>query len=294
MSGKLIIMAGLAVAFGATSYVGGNYYLESQTRALTEARMNELDANRPVVKSVELAKVVVATSEIQFGQTIDDSMLKVVDWPQDAFPEGAFTATSEVINDGNRRALKPIFPGEPIITAKITGENGRAGLAGIIGEGMRAVTVPVNTVNGVAGFIQPGDRVDILITKNDEESDGITSEVLMEYVKILSVDQNAGSRTKTAQVAKSVTIETDGNGAKKIAWGLSVGSLSLTLRGAGDSASNKSSWSNFFSFEQEKPKRTSIKVVAGNDVKEYNVAIEGAQKPKKEDQPLKKVNNNNN
>ena len=290
MSGKLIIMAGLAVAFGATSYVGGNYYLESQTQALTEARINELDANRPVVEAVELAKVVVATSEIKFGEAINSSNIKVVDWPQDAFPEGAFTATSEVISDGNRRVLTTIFPGEPIITAKITGENGRAGLSGIIAEGMRAVTVPVNTVNGVGGFIQPGDRVDILLTKNDNEDDSISSTTLMEYVKILSVDQNAGSRNETAQVASSVTIETDANGAKKIAWGLNVGTLSLTLRGAGDAETAKASDSNgdsLFTFEAEKPTRTSIKVVSGDNIKEYNVAIEGAKKPENQ-------NNNNN
>lgn len=283
-------MAGLAVAFGATSYVGGNYYLESQTQALTEARINELDANRPVVEAVELAKVVVATSEIKFGEAINSSNIKVVDWPQDAFPEGAFTATSEVISDGNRRVLTTIFPGEPIITAKLTGENGRAGLAGIIAEGMRAVTVPVNTVNGVGGFIQPGDRVDILLTKNDNEDDSISSTTLMEYVKILSVDQNAGSRNETAQVASSVTIETDANGAKKIAWGLNVGTLSLTLRGAGDAETAKASDSDgnsLFTFEEEKPTRTSIKVVSGDSIKEYNVAIEGAKQPENQ-------NNNNN
>ncbi len=290
MSGKLIIMAGLAVAFGATSYVGGNYYLESQTQALTEARINELDANRPVVEAVELAKVVVATSEIKFGEAISASNIKVVDWPKDAFPEGAFTATSDVISDGNRRVLTTIFPGEPIITAKITGENGRAGLSGVITEGMRAVTVPVNTVNGVAGFVQPGDRVDILLTKNNSENNGTSSTTIMEYVKILSVDQNAGSRNETAQLASSVTIETDTRGTEKIAWALNVGTLSLTLRAAGDakvSKTNDNKQDSLFSFQEEKPTRTSIKVVSGNNVKEYNVAIEGAQKPENQ-------NNNNN
>lgn len=290
MSGKLIIMAGLAVAFGATSYVGGNYYLESQTQALTEARINELDANRPVVEAVELAKVVVAKSEIKFGEAISASNIKVVDWPKDAFPQGAFTATSEVISDGNRRVLTTIFPGEPIITAKITGENGRAGLSGVITEGMRAVTVPVNTVNGVAGFVQPGDRVDILLTKNDNENNGTSSTTIMEYVKILSVDQNAGSRNETAQLASSVTIETDTKGTEKIAWALNVGTLSLTLRAAGDAKVSKTKSNDndsLFSFDEEKPTRTSIKVVSGNNVKEYNVAIEGAQKPENQ-------NNNNN
>lgn len=267
-------MAGLAVAFGATSYVGGNYYLESQARALSEARINELETNRPVVQEVELAKVVVASKELQFGEVIDESMLKVVDWPQDAFPEGAFTATSEVISDGNRRVLTPIFPGEPIITAKLTGENGRAGLSGIITEGMRAVTVPVDMVNGVAGFIQPGDRVDILITKNSSDSNETSSEILMEYVKILSVDQNAGARNQTAQLANSVTIETDAKGAQKVAWGLNVGTLSLTLRGAGDSAAIKKDDGGLLSFESSAPKRTSVRVVAGEKVQEFNVAVE--------------------
>lgn len=270
MSGKLFIMAGLAVAFGATSYVGGNYYLDNQERAL-EQRLSEIDANRPVVEAVELAKVVVATQELKFGEVIDDSMLKVVDWPQDAFPDGAFTATSDIIMDGNRRVLTPIFPGEPIITAKITGENGRAGLAGVIQHGMRAVTIPVNTVNGVGGFVQPGDRVDILLIRGDETA---KTEVMMENVKILSVDQNAGSRNETAQVADSVTIETDTKGAKKIARGLNTGSLSLVLRSAGDVASSETE-NSLFSLENDQPKTTSIKVVAGDSIQQYEVTVEG-------------------
>lgn len=270
MSGKLFIMAGLAVAFGATSYVGGNYYLDNQERAL-EQRLSEIDANRPVVEAVELAKVVVATQELKFGEVIDDSMLKVVDWPQDAFPDGAFTATSDIIMDGNRRVLTPIFPGEPIITAKITGENGRAGLAGVIQHGMRAVTIPVNTVNGVGGFVQPGDRVDILLIRGDETA---KTEVMMENVKILSVDQNAGSRNETAQVADSVTIETDTKGAKKIARGLNTGSLSLVLRSAGDVASSETE-NSLFSLEDDQPKTTSVKVVAGDSIQQYEVTVEG-------------------
>lgn len=286
LSGKLLIMAGLAVTFGATSYVGGNYYLESQTNARTQARISALDANRPVIKQINFAKVVVATEEIKFGTEIDNSMVKVIDWPQEAFPEGAFTAKSEVINDSNRRALTTIYPGEPILAAKITGENGRAGLAGIIAPGKRAVTIPVNTVNGVAGFIQPGDHVDIIITKDGRGDEGTTSTVLMGNIKILSVDQNAGSRNETAQVADSVTIETDTKGAKKIALGLNTGTLSLTLRGAGDIANDDSSvdFTNITNFGEQKPTTTSIKVVAGSEVTKYEVAVEGA----------KKDNNNNN
>lgn len=278
VSGKIIIMAGLAVAFGTTSYVGGNYYLESQTQARTKAALNELETNRPVVEQVELAKVIVAKSEIRFGEEITKSNVNIVDWPQEAFPEGAFTAISELTKDGSRRALATIFPGEPIITAKLTGKNGRAGLAGIIADGMRAVTIPVNTVNGVGGFIQPGDRVDVLLTKDDGDQ-GTQSEILMNNVKILTVDQNVGGRLEAAQIADSVTVETNTLGARKIAQGLNSGTLSLILRGAGDEFVNVETTENEnsdFLGLTEKPKTKSIRVVNRGQVTEYEVKIEGS------------------
>lgn len=273
-------MAGLAVAFGATSYVGGNYYLESQTQARTKAVIDELENNRPVVKQVDLAKVVVATTEIRFGDEITASNIEVVDWPQDAFPKGAFTALSEMTKNGERRALSTIFPGEPIISAKLTGEDGRAGLAGIIKEGFRAVTIPVNAVNGVGGFVQPGDRVDILLTSDDRDT-GTKTEVLMHNVKVLSIDQTAGGRLETAQLASSVTVETDTKGATKIASGLSIGSLSLILRAAGDTniseeTNEDGSLASGF-LTPEAPKTTSIKVVNRGEVTEYEVNVEGTQ-----------------
>ena len=278
MSGKIIIMAGLAVAFGTTSYVGGNYYLESQTQARTKAALNELETNRPVIEQVDLAKVIVAKSEIRFGEEITKSNVSIVDWPQEAFPEGAFTAVSELTKDGSRRALATIFPGEPIITAKLTGKNGRAGLAGIIADGMRAVTIPVNTVNGVGGFIQPGDRVDVLLTK-DSADQGTQSEILMNNVKVLTVDQNVGGRLEAAQIADSVTVETNTLGARKIAQGLNSGTLSLILRGAGDefvNAEPTENENNDLLGLNEKPKTKSIRVVNRGEVTEYEVKIEGS------------------
>ena len=279
-------MAGLAVTFGATSYVAGTHYLESQT----QARLNELENNRPVIQEIELAKVVVATRELKFGETITEDALKQVDWPKDAFPEGAFAAVSEVVLEGNRRVITGILPGEPILAIKITGENGRAGLAGIIADGMRAVTIPVNTVNGVGGFVQPGDRVDLVLTKEDNESGDPTAKIMMENVKVLSVDQVAGARTKTAKVAKSVTLETDTKGAKRIALALNEGRISLLLRSAGDVSSvqedeEEDGGKGFLSFfEEEEPKTKSIKVVEGRSVTSYTVAIEERRKD----------NNNNN
>lgn len=281
MSGKLFIMAGLALTFGATSYVGGNYYLESQTQARTQARIDELENNRPVVKQVEFAKLVVAAEEMEFGEVISGDMLKVIDWPQDSFPEGGFSTIEDVTKGIERRAMTTIFPGEPIMPAKISGANGRSGLAGIIEHGMRAVTIPVNQVAGVAGFIKPGDRVDVVHTYINDNTDESVADVILQNVRVLSVDQEAGSRNETAKIANSVTLETNSRGARTIAKALNNGDLSLFLRGFGDDAKSvENKDDSFFSFEGDEPKTTSIKVVAGRQITNFTVEIERPENPK--------------
>jgi len=230
MSGKLIIMGGLALAFGATSYYAGNEYLDSQT----QARLSAFENNRPVKKKVELKTIVVAKARLKFGQTLDDTMLKEIPWPADHKLDGSFAEVSDLVGENARRVVSSIEPGEPILAIKLTGENGRAGLAGIIAEGMRAVTIPVNMVDGVGGFVQPGDRVDIVFTHQDQETEKSSARIIMSNIKVLSVDQQANQRSEAAQIAKSVTLETDTKGAQKLALARNVGTMSLLLRSAGD------------------------------------------------------------
>ena len=259
-------------------------YLDAQTRA----RLDEIDSKRPVESAIELGTVIVASSQLKFGTTLTGDMLKETKWPVDALPEGAFTSMDELLGDGTRRVIDAMEPGEPVLLAKVTGENGRAGLAGIITEGMRAVTIPVDTVNGVGGFVQPGDRVDIVLTREDAEEEGSVAKIIMENVKVLSVDQETDARSETARVAKSVTLEADTEGAQRLALANNVGRLSLLLRGVGDEqAANAGSLSssdldrkkrqsdgfNLFSFAGEKT-TTSIKVVQGRETVTVTVPIE--------------------
>ncbi|MCB1449126.1 MAG: Flp pilus assembly protein CpaB [Nitratireductor sp.] len=229
MNTKILIMAGLAVTFGATSYFAGNKWLDSQA----QARLSEIESERNM-QSVEMSTVVVATDQLRFGEKLTEEKLKEVPWPKEAVPEGGFTKISEVMKDGERKAIKTIEAGEPLLAVKLTGENGRAGLAGIIADGMRAVTIPVDMVNGVGGFVMPGDRVDIVLTKKDREDGEQVAKIIMENVKVLSIDQDADTRGDAPKVAKSVTLETDSGGAQKLALANSVGRISLLLRGAGD------------------------------------------------------------
>ncbi len=230
MSGKLAIMAGLAIVFGTTSYYAGNQYLENQT----QARIDQLGSGQP---AIQLSSIVVASEPLRFGEDVTEDKLRLVSWPSDALPEGAYTSIEDAIGNGERKAIKSIEPNEPVLTVKLTGEDGRAGLAGIIAEGMRAVTIPVDQVKGVGGFVMPGDRVDIVFTQRDRASGENTARIIMEKIKVLSVDQQAESRADAPMVAKTVTLETDTEGAKRLALASEIGRLSLLLRGAGDEES---------------------------------------------------------
>jgi pilus assembly protein CpaB len=289
---KVFIMAGLAVAFGAVSYLAGNSWLESQAQARLDAIKSE---KQP---AMEMATVVVASVQVRFGQRLTPENLKEVPWPADAVPQGAFRKVGEITDKGERKAIKTIEPNEPVLAVKITGENGRAGLAGIISEGMRAVTIPVDLVNGVGGFVMPGDRVDIVLTRRDEENGTQEAKIIMENVKVLSIDQDADRTDESARVAKSVTLETDAPGAQKLALANSVGRLSLLLRSAGDEdkagtgtlsaqdfddaqaakpAAGKED-DGLFGFLNAKPKKqfTTISVVKREEVIQHTVPATGA------------------
>lgn len=294
MSTKLAIMAGLAVTFGATSYFAGNQYLDSQAKA----RLNQIE-NGNALNAASLTPIVVTTAPLKFGEPISAETLKIVPWPREALPEGTYSTIEAALGNGERKAIKSIEANEPLMALKLTGEDGRAGLAGLIADGMRAVTIGVDTVKGVGGFVQPGDRVDIVFTQRDRKSGEQTANIIMENVKVLSVDQQADSRSDGAKVAKSVTLETDATGAQRLALSRDVGKLSLILRGAGDTASNGISalsltggsseegegvegeeqdgddgFLSFLTPKEEVAKRTSIKVVRGEDVKVQTVPIQ--------------------
>ncbi len=293
-------MAGLAITFGATSYYAGNEYLDSQA----QARLDQIESGN-ALSAASLTSVVVATRSLKFGETILADDLKLVPWPKDSMPEGTFNTVEAALGNGERKVIKSIEANEPLLAQKVTGQDGRAGLAGIISEGMRAVTIPVDTVRGVGGFVQPGDRVDIVFAQRDRKSGEQTAKIIMEAVKVLSVDQQAESRTESAKVAQTVTLETDTDGAQRLALASEVGNLSLLLRGAGDEASIDSSVISFsgasmlgndgegaddaekqpdggadkggiLSFltpKQEEAKETTIKVVRGEEVKEQIVPV---------------------
>jgi pilus assembly protein CpaB len=176
-------------------------------------------------------QVLVANDTLGFGVPIGAKDVRQVDWPAQSSPDGAFANFAELTKNGRRITLSPFVRDEPIIASKVSAPDQRASLSTVIEKGKRAVTVAVDDVRGVAGFIFPGDFVDVALTRTDNSAGPQSfSEVILQHVKVLAIDQMAGQRQEHPTVAKAVTVEVDPEQALRILLAANVGKLSLILR----------------------------------------------------------------
>ncbi len=173
-------------------------------------------------------RIVVAAVPMGFGTELSELNLAEVPWAAATLPEGAYATKAEMLKEGRRVVLTPIAKSEPVLSNKITGSGQRASLAALLDPGMRAVTIRVDDVRGVAGFVRPGDRVDVLLTQNINGN--AVADVLLTNVKILAVDQVANERQENPTVARAVTAEVNTEQAQKLVLAQGIGSLSLVLR----------------------------------------------------------------
>jgi pilus assembly protein CpaB len=198
-------------------------------------RMKSLEAQNKA-KPISTRTVVVAAKPLRFGMELTAQQLREVAWPEESLPNGAFSKITDLTGNGRRVVLTAIEPNEPVLSYKVTGSGQRATLSALIRDGLKAVTVRVNDVEGVAGFVLPGDRVDIQLTRQIDKN-AATTEVVLQNARVLAIDQIADERSDKPTVAKAVTLEVDTLGAQKLSLAASVGSLSLMLRKAGDANS---------------------------------------------------------
>jgi pilus assembly protein CpaB len=222
------IMIAVAAVFGLMAVFVAQAWLNRQA----EARMKSLEA-QSLRKTVAAQTLVVAAKPLRFGNELIDTALREVPWPEGALPRGGFKTIQELLTGGRRVVLGAIEPNEAVLASKITGAGQRATLSAIIGDGMKAVTIRVNDVDGVAGFVLPGDRVDILMTRQLEKTSAM-NDVVLQNARVLAVDQVADDRTDKPSIAKAVTVEVDITGAQRLSLASQVGSLSLALRKAGE------------------------------------------------------------
>ena len=128
--------------------------------------------------------VVVAATDLDVGAEITREDLRVVEWPQSSVPQQAFNDPKEIVGRG---VLMPIIQNEPVLGLKLASKEAGAGLPPAIPPGLRAVSVRVNEVIGVAGYVLPGTRVDVLATVNpSEKREEITSKVILTNVQVLT------------------------------------------------------------------------------------------------------------
>lgn len=186
----------------------------------------ETQARRPVS-----GKVVVASAPIAFGTPLAVTNLREVDWPGATPLEGTFPSVAELTKDGRRLALTPFQRNEPVLAGRITAPNQRATLSTQIEQGMRAVSVRVDEVRGVAGFVLPGDRVDLILTRGETGTlEAAYADILLQNAKVLAIDQVAGERQDKPTIARAVTLELTVDQAQKVVLAQGVGRLSLVLR----------------------------------------------------------------
>ena len=228
MRKSTIVMIAFAVMFGLLAV----FVAQSWLNSAAEQRMRSLEANNK--KPVVTRTIVVAAKPLRFGNEVTADSLREVSWPEGSLTGVTFAKISDVIGNGKRVALSAIEPDEPVLRNKITGPGQRATLSAMIRDGLKAVTIRVNDVDGVGGFVLPGDHVDVSLTRQIDKGNA-TSEVVLQNVRVLGIDQMADERLEKPAVVKAVTLEVDTTGAQKLSLAASVGSLSLMLRKAGES-----------------------------------------------------------
>ena len=172
--------------------------------------------------------VVVAADTLAFGSKIDPVKLKIVEWPADSVPAGSFRTIAAVQAD--RTIAVPLTAGEPLLLTKLSGAGGRTSISTKIPADMRAATVRVTDVTGTGGFILPGERVDILVTRTPTMTEPAYTDVLAQNVRVLAVNQDANEAKDKPEVVQSVTVAVTPIQAQKLALAGIVGTLSLTLR----------------------------------------------------------------
>ena len=180
----------------------------------------------------EMTTLVVAAVKLQFGDEITAEKLKTVPWPKDETvrPAGSFETIADVIGNQRRVAIRAMNINDPLTQEKLSGFGYRATLSQVVPPDMRAVTIRINEITGVAGFVLPGDRVDVLHAYQAPGDTHIKSTLIMRDVRVLAIDQIADETTQGALLANAATLEVTQEQAQKLSLAAKVGSMDLVLR----------------------------------------------------------------
>jgi pilus assembly protein CpaB len=172
-------------------------------------------------------QVIVAADDLQVGTKVDEHDIKIITIPASDLPPGAPRRRSDVVGHG---VIIPISKGEFILANKLAGENAGSGLPALIPPGMRAVSVRVNDVVSVAGYVTPGTRVDVLLTGTPGGGDQQTTTVLQNVAVIAAGHTLERSSTGEAVTSPVITLLVSPDDAQKVTLAQSEGHIQLSLR----------------------------------------------------------------
>ena len=234
------------------------------------------------VKPVDTEHIVVAASALPLGTRVDASNLKLIPWPSGQPVAGTFNSIDQA---ANRALITPVAANEMILDSKLAPKEAGAGLPAVIPQGMRAMSVAVNDVVGVAGFVTPGTKVDVLVTgklvgQNHTEDDTITRTIL-ENISVLAAGQKIEQdREGKPQTVPVITLLVSPEDAARLAMASTQGKIQLALRNTVDSKRVEPPSvleANLFSGVSQQaapaPKKTIVKAAAPPPASPYTIEV---------------------
>lgn len=220
MRSRALLLLGLALVFG-----GLAAFMVSRLVTQEDAPPGQADSSAPGTA------VVVVGTDIPQGEALSEEMLRVVRLPEDASPESAFPDIETALQNSPVIAMTALTEGEVLLPNRLSTGMRSRGITDRIPEGHRAIAIPVNAVRGVAGFVLPGTRVDILHTTSvGRRDDEPVTRTLLQDVTVLSIDQEASEFVEEPMVASVANLLASPDEAKTLMLAQEVGQLTMALR----------------------------------------------------------------
>lgn len=213
-----LIALGCAVLFGILAVILASKWLEKQTPQ--ETAQTRLKTTLPITK------IVTATDDIAVGTFLTDKNIALTEWPSTNLPKGHFTDLNEV---KGRVAVTKLVAGEPLLAAELAARDSGVGLVARIPVGMRAMSIRVDEVIGVSGFVLPDTFVDI-ITQERKGNGSTSAKIFMERVPVLAIAQQSVSEDGKPKVVHTATLQISPKDAEKLVTEMSKANMHLVLR----------------------------------------------------------------
>lgn len=212
--GKPLVPIALGILFAAIAAFMTLGYLKNASQA-------------PVEVGMATADVVVSTQDIERGEVLAIEHIKVVEWPQNAVPEDSYGSIEQAVG---QIARVPIYANDPITGTKVIDSGSRSILSMLIPPGRRAMSVKVNEVTGISGFVAPGSRIDVLLSVGSQGEEEPRTRIVLQDIEVLAIAQNVEQRDNKPTVVSTVTLNLRPREAEALTLAGNEGSLQLVLR----------------------------------------------------------------